>query len=62
MDRIQPSQRQDAHRRDIVELGIALQRQAGTVPALEFLRSRNIAAPVIARVLGEPARRRASPP
>ena len=59
MDQIRISQRQDAHRRDIVELGIALQQQTGTVSAVEFLRSRDIAAPVIERVLGEPARRRA---
>ena len=60
MDQIRPSQRQDAHRRDIVELGIVLQQQNGTVSAVEFLRSQDIAAPVIERVLGEPQRRRSS--
>ena len=62
MDQIRTSQRQDAHRRDIVDTGIALQQSSGTVSAVEFLRSQDIAAPVIARVLGEPERRRASAP
>jgi len=60
MDQIRTSQRQDAHRRDIVDTGIALQERSGTVSAVEFLRSQDIAAPVIQRVLGEPERRRAS--
>jgi hypothetical protein len=60
MDQIRTSQREDAHRRDIVELGIALQQHSGTVSAVEFLRSQDIAAPVIERVLGEPERRRSS--
>jgi len=58
MDQIRTSQRQDAHRRDIVDTGIALQQRSGTVSAVEFLRSQDIAAPVIQRVLGEPERRR----
>lgn len=58
MDQIRPTQRQDAHRHDIVELGIALQQRTGTMPAVEFLRSQDIAPLVIERVLGEPARRR----
>jgi hypothetical protein len=52
-------QRSDADRRDVVDLGIAMQGRDGTIPAVEFLRSRNIAAGVIRRVLGEPGRRRA---
>jgi hypothetical protein len=60
MNQIRTSQRQDAHRRDIVDTGIALQQSAGTVSAVEFLRSQDIAAPVIQRVLGEPERRRSS--
>ena len=58
MDQTRPSQRQDVRRREIVELGISVQRRAGTMSAVEFLRSQDIAAAVIARVLGEPARRR----
>ena len=53
-----PTQRQDLRRRDIVDTGIAMQRDAGTVSAVEFLRSQDIAAAVIERVLGEPDRRR----
>lgn len=60
MDQIRTSQRQDAHRRDIVDTGIALQQSSGTVSAVEFLRSQDIAAQVIERVLGEPDRRRSS--
>jgi hypothetical protein len=60
MDQIRISQRRDAHRHDIVELGIALQEQSGTLSAVEFLRSQDIPAPVIERVLGEPERRRSS--
>jgi hypothetical protein len=59
MNQIRTSQRQDAHRREIVDRGIALQGDSGTVSAVEFLRSQNIAAAVIERVLGEPERRRA---
>ncbi|ALK97825.1 hypothetical protein AB595_16380 [Massilia sp. WF1] len=53
-----PTQRQDQRRRVIVDTGIAMQRDAGTVSAVEFLRSQDIAAAVIQRVLGEPDRRR----
>lgn len=60
MEQFHPSQRQDARRREIVDLGITLQRHSGTMPAVEFLRSQNIASAVIERVLGEPARRRAA--
>lgn len=53
------AQRQDERRRDIVDVGIAMQRYASTVSAVEFLRSQDVGAEVIERVLGEPARRRA---
>jgi hypothetical protein len=53
-----PIQRQDARSRDIVDVGIAMQMYASTVSAVEFLRSQNIGARVIERVLGEPERRR----
>ncbi|CAH0174859.1 hypothetical protein SRABI118_01086 [Massilia sp. Bi118] len=59
MDQIRSSQRQDLHRREIVNAGIKLQERAGTVSAVEFLRSQDIASSVIERVLGEPERRRA---
>jgi hypothetical protein len=57
-DTLAPIQRQDARSRDIVDVGIAMQKYASTVSAVEFLRSQDIGAKVIERVLGEPARRR----
>jgi hypothetical protein len=59
MEQFSLTQRQDVQGRDIVDHGIALQAREGTIPAVEFLRSRNIAAAIIQRVLGEPERRRA---
>jgi hypothetical protein len=59
MDQLRTSQRQDAHLSEIVDRGIALQGHSGTVSAVEFLRSQDIASVVIERVLGEPERRRA---
>jgi hypothetical protein len=59
MEQYSLSQRQDLQGRDIVDLGIALQERDGTISAVEFLRSQNIAAAIIQRVLGEPERRRA---
>jgi hypothetical protein len=53
-----PIQRRDARSRDIVDVGIAMQRYASTVSAFEFMRSQDIGAKVIERVLSEPARRR----
>jgi hypothetical protein len=53
-----PIQRQDARSRDVVDVGIAMQKYASTVSAVEFLRSQDIGAKVIERVLGEPERRR----
>ena len=59
MEQYSLSQRQDLQGRDIVDLGIALQERDGTISAVEFLRSQDIAAAIIQRVLGEPERRRA---
>ena len=59
MEQYSLSQRQDLQGRDIIDLGIALQEREGTISAVEFLRSQNIAAAIIQRVLGEPERRRA---
>jgi hypothetical protein len=54
-----PTLRQDAHSRDIIDLGIAVQQRSSTVSAVEYLRSQGIGATLIERVLGEPDRRRA---
>jgi hypothetical protein len=59
MEQFSLTQRHDTQCSAIVDLGIALQERDGTISAVEFLRSRNIAAAVIQRVLGEPDRRRA---
>jgi hypothetical protein len=53
-----PIPRQDARSRDIVDVGIAMQKYASTVSAVEFLRSQDIGAKVIERVLSEPEHRR----
>jgi hypothetical protein len=58
VDTLAPIERQDARSRAIVDVGIAMQKYASTVSAVEFLRSQDIGAKVIERVLGEPARRR----
>jgi len=52
--------RTDVRQRVIVDDGIAVQSNANTMCAVEYLRSRNVACAVIERVLLEPARRRAS--
>lgn len=54
-----PYQRRDGQRRDIVDLGIALQQRSNTMTAVEYLRSQDIGNDVIERVLTEPGRRRA---
>lgn len=51
--------RTDSRQRAIVDDGIAVQFNANTMSAVEYLRSRNIGRAVIERVLLEPARRRA---
>ncbi|QOY96708.1 hypothetical protein IM543_15515 [Massilia sp. UMI-21] len=50
--------RRDLRQRDIVDDGIALMRTAGTLSALEYLKSRSVEGRIIARVLLDPARRR----
>lgn len=50
--------RRDLRQRDIVDDGIALMRVAGTLCALEYLKSRAVDGRVIARVLLDPGRRR----
>lgn len=51
-------QRQDLRKRDIVNHGISVQESSNTVAAVEYLKSHDIDADVIARVLLEPQRRR----
>ncbi len=51
-------QRLDARSEDIVERGIVMQARYNTVCALEYLKSRNIGADIIARVLWFPQSRR----
>lgn len=51
-------ERTDVHQRVIVDDGIAVQFNANTMSAVEYLRSRNVGRAVIERVLLEPARRR----
>jgi hypothetical protein len=52
--------RRDARQRDIIDDAIALMRVAGTLSALEYLKSHAVDAQVITRVLLEPGRRRGS--
>lgn len=51
-------QRQDMRRRDIVNHGISVQESSNTMSAIEYLKSHDIDASVIERVLLEPHRRR----
>lgn len=53
-------ERQDEHRCNIVDHAIAVQENGNTVSAIEYLKAHDIAAHVIARVLLEPQRRRAT--
>lgn len=53
--------RRDLHQRDIVDDGVALMRVAGTLCALEYLKSRAVDGRVIARVLLDPDKRRGGP-
>lgn len=50
--------RSDARKRVIVDAGIAVQDSTNTMSAVEYLRTRDIHARVIERVLLEPHRRR----
>lgn len=52
--------RHDETQRHIVERGISMQQTSNTMSAVEFLRSRDVGAQVISRVLLEPERRRSS--
>jgi len=51
-------QRLDLRRRDIVNHAISMQESSNTMSAIEYLKSHDIDARVIERVLLEPARRR----
>ena len=51
-------QRHDNRRRDIVNHGISVQESSNTMSAIEYLKSHDIDADVIERVLLEPHRRR----
>lgn len=51
-------QRRDARSRDIVDHAIAVQETANTMSAVEYLKSHDVAAHVIERVLLDPERRR----
>ena len=53
--------RRDQRQRDIVDDAIALLGVAGTLSALEYLKSHAVDARVIARVLLDPGRRRSRP-
>lgn len=53
--------RRDQRQRDIVDDGLALVSVAGTLCALEYLKSHAVDGRVIARVLLDPARRRNRP-
>lgn len=50
--------RMDQHKRDIVQHGISMQESSNTMSAVEYLKSRDVAAHVIERVLLDPRRRR----
>lgn len=54
-----PHVRKDRLHSDIVDKGIVLQGQVGTVCALEYLQAHSIGVDVIQRVLAGPDRRRA---
>ena len=51
-------ERRDERRRDIVDRAIAVQQSRNTMSAVEYLKSHDIAADVIERVMLDPERRR----
>lgn len=51
-------QRSDTQRRAIVDHAITLQAHSNTVSAIEYLKAKGIAPPLIERVLLDPQRRR----
>jgi hypothetical protein len=53
--------RHDFNRRDIINQAIAVQMNANTVSAVEYLKAHEIDAGIIERVLLEPQRRRRAP-
>lgn len=52
--------RLDDTQRNIVDRGISMQQTSNTMSAVEYLKSRDVGAQVIARVLLEPDRRRST--
>jgi hypothetical protein len=54
-------ERSDVRMRAIVNHGISMQETSTTISALEYLKSHEIAPDVIARVLHDPAQRKAFP-
>ena len=52
--------RHDETQRTIVERGISMQQTSNTMSAVEYMKSRDVGAQVIARVLLEPERRRST--
>ncbi|WP_426114516.1 hypothetical protein [Massilia sp. PWRC2] len=54
--------RSDARSRDIVDHAIVVQETANTMAAVEYLKSHDVAAHVIERVLLDPQRRRTALP
>lgn len=53
-------ERRDLRCRDIVDHAISVQESSNTMSAVEYLKSHDISAEVIERVLLDPARRRAN--
>jgi hypothetical protein len=53
-------ERRDLRCRDIVDHAISVQESSNTMSAVEYLKSHDISAAVIERVLLDPARRRAN--
>jgi len=53
--------RRDLRQRDIVDDAIDLMRVAGTLSALEYLKSHAVEGRIIARALRDPATRRGGP-
>jgi len=56
-----PDARHDMQQRAVVDDALHVMRAAGTLSALEFLKSHAVDTRIITRVLLDPARRRGSP-
>ncbi len=52
--------RHNETQRTVVERGISMQQTSNTMSAVEYMKSRDVGAQVIARVLLEPDRRRSN--